>query len=167
MLYCYTCFQCCMCLQIVHSWFPYRFSVTFIFNIDKYILRYTKTSGVIVYDDGGSNNNFVLETMPDASFGALVDWSSARRVNRRSYSIEASGAKSELTYLHVKTRTSIKINSEGQIYAKIFWSWMLLKRLQNKHYWNVLCHLNIISTVLWFIFNTKSWLEITSTMYSE
>ena len=60
--------------------------------------------------------------MPDASFGDQVDWSSAKRVNKRSYSIEASGAKSKLiiTYLHVKTGTSIKINSEGKIYDKIF-----------------------------------------------
>ena len=104
-----------MCLQIVHSGLPYRFSLTFIFKIDKYILRYTKTSGVIIYDDGGSNNNFVLDTTPDTSFGTVVDWSAGKRVNKRSYSIEASGEKSKLTYLHVKTRTGIKINSEGQI----------------------------------------------------
>ncbi|XP_052077508.1 uncharacterized protein LOC127715486 [Mytilus californianus] len=52
---------------------------------------HTKTSGAIIFEDGGSDGNYVLQAMPGASFGALVDWSAATRVDKRSYSIEALG----------------------------------------------------------------------------
>ncbi|VDI44702.1 Hypothetical predicted protein [Mytilus galloprovincialis] len=52
---------------------------------------HTKTSGTLIFEDGGSDGNYVLQSMPGASFGAIVDWSAATRVDKRSYSIEAIG----------------------------------------------------------------------------
>jgi hypothetical protein len=36
-------------------------------------------------------------SMPYATYGAVLDWSSAIEVNKRSYSVEAFGQKSKLT----------------------------------------------------------------------
>lgn len=72
-----------------------------------FYLRHTKTSGTLIFEDGGSDGNYVLQSMPGASFGAIVDWSAATRVDKRSYSIEAIG--NESMFIHLCFKKKIKI----------------------------------------------------------